>query len=131
MQLGISMKVRCGNFLAQNYHQEDRRDDNPPASKGEQVVEDDQHVCCHIHHVIERLDNLTIENIHVSGENVEDLSNRGDIEEDVDWSEEDLSESLLVDISSNTLFHLREEDVAKISTCQAKDSNECECFHIL
>lgn len=116
MKLVVSMKVRCRNFLAQNNHEEDRRDDNPPASEGEQVVENDQHVRCHVHHVLKRLNNLTIKHVHVSSENVEDLSNRGDIEEDVDWSEEDLSESLLVDISSNTLLHLSEEYVAKHST---------------
>ena len=72
-----------------------------------------------------------LECVDFAREDVENFSDWCDIEEDVDWCFENLSQSFLVDISCHQLLHSLEGKVANISKDQSKQYDICESLHVL
>ena len=121
----LGVEERSGNFLTNDAHDCEYGNHNAPVSDDEEIVKDNEQVCGHVHHMVKRLNDLTIEKFHVSCEDCQDLSNRCHIKEGVNWCMQDLSQSILMDSPSNHLLHSLEDEIANISKDQTKHSNKC------
>ena len=90
-------------------------DNNAPVADSEEIVKDNEEVSDQVHHIVNWIENLTVEDLNWSREDVENLSNRCNVEEHVDGSFQDLSDCILVHISTNPLIHACQDIVLHVS----------------
>lgn len=83
VQLIVCVQVWFRDSISQQEHHTKHRDKNAPVSDCEEEVEDNEYVSGHVHHMAKRVNDLTIKDIHVACEDVEDLANRCHIKEDI------------------------------------------------
>lgn len=79
------MQVRCRDLSHQEEHDSEYGDIDEAVSKCEEEIKDDKYVSKHVHDVLQRFNDSTIEHVHVSSENVQDLANRSHVKEYVNW----------------------------------------------
>lgn len=118
MQLVVCVEVRDRDIFDQNEHQAEHGDHEAPVSDCEEEIEDYEYVSCHVHHVLNGFNNLSIKDIHVSREDVQDFANRRHIKEDVHRGFQDSPQSFFVHVSSDLFLHSIQYKVSNYSQSQ-------------
>jgi len=114
VKLVVGVQVWCCDVLCKISHDKEDKHEDANVSPDDQEAENDENVSAHIHHMLKRLNDLTIEDVHIICKDVQYLSNRGHIEEDIDWGFQDFSQRVLVDVSPDLALHSVHEIAAKI-----------------
>ena len=67
----------------------------------------------HLKHLVRAVENLTVEDIEVIHEDLDDFAEWRDVEEDIDGGEQNSSQSHFVHVSADGPLGLLEEDFAR------------------
>jgi len=80
--------------------------------------------------VVKRFENLSIENLEVSIEYAENLSDRGYVKEKIYWSKKDSSQGLSVDMSTDASLFLVKNIVTKDSQGKPGIADSEQILHV-
>ena len=126
MQLIVSVGVGHGDSAAKEEHHHEHWQEDLPLADSKHHGQDDDHVGAHLKHLIRAVEDLTVEDIQVIHEDLDDLAERRDIEEDIDGGEQDSSERHSVHISADGPLGLLEEDFARLVQHKRYNANCCD-----
>jgi len=104
--------------------------ENIPVSDSAKYRKNNDDMRWDFNHVVKRFENLSIENLEVSIEYAENLSDRGYVKEKIYWSKKDSSQGLSVDMSTDASLFLVKNIVTKDSQGKPGIADSEQILHV-
>ena len=123
VELVVSVQVRLAD-LSHDPDEETEANDDFPRANSEHDGEDDDDVRDHLTAVLNWLNDLSLEHVHVFSEDLKNFADGSHVEEKVDGGEQDLSEGALVDIPTHLALEVAEDEISQVVDEDGEEGDE-------